>query len=164
MRILKRSLSKKEKKVLIEELSKYDMFKGKINVNDNVEEAKVRDEERGKEYLVYFVNGKPMIWKKGDKYLPILCGQDVEGPSVVVDEGAVRFITKGADVMRPGIVKFEGNFKKGDIVLVRAVTLPFPIAVGEALYDKDEMEGMKRGKVVKNLHHLGDELFSLCKR
>ncbi len=162
MRILKRPLSKKEKKKLIEELKRYGWIE--IDIDDKVEEAKVRIEDKGKEYLVYYVNGKPMLWRLGDELIPILCGQPVNAPSVVVDEGAVKFIVKGADVMRPGIVAFEGDFKKGDIVLVKSTTLPFPIAVGKALYDREEMEKMERGKVVKNLHHLGDILFSLCKR
>ncbi len=162
MRILKRPLSKKEKKKLIEEVKKYGWLD--IDIDDKVEEAKVRIEEKGKEYLVYYVNGKPALWRVGEDLVPVLCGQPLNGPAVVVDEGAVKFIVKGADVMRPGIVAFEGDFKKGDIILVKSVKLDFPIAVGRALYDKEEMEKMERGKVVKNLHHLGDTLFSLCKR
>ncbi len=161
MRLLRRPLSKKEKKELLKTIQglPWALF----DVKDNVEEVKVRIDDK-KEYVVYFVNGRPKFWLKGDKYLPVLCGQELEGPAVVVDQGAVPYITKGADVMRPGIVKFEGDFKKGDIVLVKAVTLKFPIAVGIALYDRDEMEKMERGKVVKNLHHLGDDLFKLCRK
>ena len=161
MRLLRRPLSKKERKVLRKEASKVPWVS--FDVNDKVEEVKVRIDDK-KEYIVYFVNDKPAFWRKGELLLPVLCGQDVEGPAVVVDEGAVPYVTKGADVMRPGIVEFVGDFKKDDVVLVRAVTLKFPIAVGLALYDKEEMEKMKRGKVVKNLHHLGDDLFKLCKR
>ena len=160
MRILKRPLSKKEKKVLKERLK--GMPWAQFDVKDKVEEAKVKFDN--KEHIIYFVNDKPSFWKKDELYLPLLCGQDVPGPAVVVDEGAVPYITKGADVMRPGIVEFVGDFKKGGVVLVRSVKLKFPIAVGLALYDKEEMEQMEKGKVVKNLHHLGDRLFELCKK
>ncbi|UXD21486.1 RNA-binding protein [Ignicoccus pacificus DSM 13166] len=161
MRVLKRQLSKKEKKKLIAELNLPWL---NISVSDKVEEARIIFDEKKKEYLVYYVNDVPRVAMVKGKMVPILCGQQIEGPGVVVDEGAVKFITNGADVMRPGIVDFKGDFKKGDIVLVYTVKLPFPIAVGEALYDLQEMSQMKRGKVIKNIHHLGDELFKLCPR
>ncbi|ABU81206.1 RNA-binding protein, containing PUA domain [Ignicoccus hospitalis KIN4/I] len=160
MRLLRRPLSKKEKKLLLKKVEGLPW--ARFTVDQKVEEVKVRTETE-KEYVVYFVEGKPTFWVKDDKYLPVLCGNDVEGPSVVVDKGAVPYVTRGADVMRPGIISFEGDFKKGDVVLVRSENLKFPIAVGLALYDKEEAEKMERGKVIKNLHYLGDDLFKLCK-
>ncbi len=160
MRVLKRPLSKKEKKKLLEEIGDKPWFQFKIS--DKVEEAKVIFENKRKEYVVYYVNDEARAVRLNGKVIPLLCGKPIEGPGVVVDEGAVKFITNGADVMRPGIVDFRGEFKKGDIILVYTVKLPFPIAVGEALYDLKEMKEMERGKVVKNIHHLGDDLFKLC--
>lgn len=77
---------------------------------------------------------------------------------VVVDQGAVKHILNGADVMRPGITEFT-QFKRSDVVFVldpkrRA------IAVGMALVDSNELPNMQRGKVVKNLHYLGDEVWN----
>jgi len=161
MRLLRRPLSKKEKKMLLRDAERYPWVA--FEISDRVEEVKVKIDDK-KEYVVYFVNDRPVFWKRGDLILPVLCGNDVRGPAVVVDEGAVPYITKGADVMRPGIVEFIGDFEKGDVVLVRSVSLKFPIAVGVALYNKNEIEKMERGKVIKNLHHLGDDLFALCKK
>ena len=159
MRLLRRPLSKKEKKLLLEKLKKVPWIN--LSLDSKIKEVKVRLDN--KEFLVYFVDSKPTFWVKDDKYLPVLCGQELSGPAVVVDKGAVPHITRGADVMRPGIVSFEGDFKEGDVVLVKSENLKFPIAVGVALYSKDEAERMKRGRVVKNLHYLGDDLFKLCK-
>ncbi len=159
MRVLRRALSKKERKRFLNEVRErlpWLEVKG-----EKVEEVKIRNEE---EFIVYLIDGEPTLASIEGKLVPVLTGQKVEGPGVVVDQGAVKHIVNGADVMRPGITQFKGDFKKGDVVLVYAETLPFPIAVGEALYSKEEMEKMERGKVVKNLHHLGDELYEAVKQ
>ena len=40
-------------------------------------------------------------------------------PSVSIDEGAVKYILKGADVMRPGISKYDEWGEAGRLVVVR---------------------------------------------
>ena len=160
MRVIKRPLSKKEKKRLVGEVPK-ELFN--LDVNSKIEEAKVVLDKSNKEYLVLYVDDKPALAIIGDKFVPILCGQEINYKGVVVDEGAVRHITNGADVMRPGIVEVKGDFEKGELILIYSEKLPFPIAVGEAIYSSKEILEMKKGKVVKNLHHLGDDLFKLCK-
>ncbi|ALU11678.1 PUA domain containing protein [Ignicoccus islandicus DSM 13165] len=160
MRIIKKPLSKREKKQLIKEIPRELI---EVDLNEKIEEAKVVSDRSGKEYLVIYINDKPTLARIKNKFIPILCGQKLEFRGVVVDEGAVKHITNGADVMRPGIVEVKGEFDKGDLVLVYSVNLPFPIAVGEALYSSEEIKKMEKGKVIKNIHHLGDELFKLCK-
>ncbi len=159
MRILRRTLSKKERKRFLSELK--ERVPWLEASGEKVEEVKVRND---KEFVIYLIDDKPIVAVVKDKLIPVLTGQRLDGPGVTVDQGAVKHIVNGADVMRPGITQFKGEFKKGDIILVFAETLSFPIAVGEALYDKEEMEGMKRGKVVKNLHHLGDEIYEVAKK
>ncbi len=159
MRVIKRPLSKKEKKQLLKNIP-YDFIA--FEMNDKVEEAKVIFDNK-KEYLVIYVNDRPVLAKIGEDVIPIICGQRIEYKGVVVDEGAVKHITNGADVMRPGIVEVRGDFEKGDVILVYSVKLPFPIAVGKALFSSQEIKEMEKGKVVKTLHHLGDNLFKLCK-
>lgn len=83
-------------------------------------------------------------------------------PSVVVDRGAVPHILNGADIMRPGIKSFRGDFGPNDVVLVldereRA------IAVSAALGPRREVEKMPKGKVLLNLHYLGDRLWNFSK-
>lgn len=81
---------------------------------------------------------------------------------VTVDKGAVKYIANGADVMRPGIVSYT-TFKAGDIVVVRVEEYGNPIAVGKALVDSEALSSMERGKVVENLHHIGDEAWNTAK-
>ncbi len=79
---------------------------------------------------------------------------------VVVDMGAVKFVSSGADVMRPGIVEIDPSIEKGDIVAVVDVNNKRPLAVGEALFDASEMSSMKTGKAVKSLHNVGDDIWN----
>ena len=54
---------------------------------------------------------------------------------VVVDMGAVPRIVSGADVMRPGVVDVVGDFREGDVVVIRDEIHRKAIAVGRALLD-----------------------------
>jgi len=59
------------------------------------------------------------ILKVNDEYIPFLSElQTLEKfPYVMVDMGAVKFMCKGANVMRPGIKKYS-EFQKDSIVCV----------------------------------------------
>ena len=83
-------------------------------------------------------------------------------PTVVVDMGAVPHILNGADVMAPGIVKFD-EFERGDVVYVADEEGERVFAVGRALVSSSELSNMKRGKAVKNLHYAGDKLWIIIK-
>ncbi|MEM2211192.1 MAG: PUA domain-containing protein [Nitrososphaerales archaeon] len=85
-------------------------------------------------------------------------------PRVVVDQGAIPFLCNGADVMRPGIIEFIGEFKKDDIIVVREVKYQKYIVVGLALCNSDEAKIMVKGAVVKNLHYVGDKVWEVYKR
>ena len=77
-------------------------------------------------------------------------------PKITVDKGAINFVVKGADIMRPGITHIEDGIAEGDLVLIVEETNGAPLAVGSAKYDGRDMKEMDKGKVVKNLHHLKD--------
>ena len=64
---------------------------------------------------LYAVNNILKLWKSKDGYIPVLTlllNKQVDLKTVVVDMGAIRFVTNGADVMRPGITKIESTIKK----------------------------------------------------
>ncbi len=82
-------------------------------------------------------------------------------PVLVVDEGAVKPISRGADLMRPGIIRIEGTFKAGDIVAVVEPSRGLPLAIHLAQYDSEEIIAMEKGRVSKSLHHLGDKYWKL---
>ncbi|MXR42501.1 RNA-binding protein [Halobaculum sp. WSA2] len=77
---------------------------------------------------------------------------------VTVDAGAVSFVSDGADVMRPGITEADDSIAEGDLVAVAEETHGKVLGVGRALVDGAEMAG-DSGKVVKSLHHVGDDLY-----
>jgi len=113
---------------------------------------------KGRELIL--VDDEPVIINVGGIYIPYIGSIDhFEGyGSVVVDKGAVKYIANGADVMRPGIVSYT-SFKANDVVVVKVEEYGNVIAVGLALVDSDMLPRMVKGKVVKNLHHIGDAVW-----
>lgn len=81
--------------------------------------------------------------------------------SVTVDMGAVPFVCNGADVMSPGIREADSKIKKGDIVWINDINNRKPLAIGEAMYDYAEFIKGDRGKAIKSLHVIGDDLWRL---
>jgi PUA domain protein len=79
---------------------------------------------------------------------------------VTINMGAVPFIAKGADLMRPGIVGVDAYVEEGNIVAIVDEKNMKPIAVGQSLFSKEEMERMEVGKIVLNLHHVGDDVWN----
>ncbi|OYT56801.1 RNA-binding protein [Euryarchaeota archaeon ex4484_162] len=94
--------------------------------------------------------------------LPAIEKYKPQSNKVVVDMGAVKFISNGADVMAPGIVKADKGIKAGDVVWVCDEKHGKPLVVGEALMDGETMENSSIGKAVKTLHYVGDKLWRIC--
>lgn len=80
---------------------------------------------------------------------------------VTVDMGAVGYVYNGADIMAPGIVEADPVIGIRDFVWVRDERNRQPLAVGEALMPGSEMTAAKKGKAVKSLHHVGDDVWKL---
>jgi len=114
---------------------------------------------------VYLIGGKPVLFKAGDKVLPTLLFSEFtsKAPKVVVDMGAVPYVCKGATVMAPGIVRIEGEFGKGDLVLVVDVKFGKALALGESLMDAETAKATKKGPVVKTLHYVSDKIWDFTK-
>lgn len=155
------SLKSKNVKVILNEVSERlkvnveAFFGSKVNVE-------VVEADFGQ---IYLVNGKPLFFNAGAKTLPTLLFQEftAQAPKVVVDMGAVPYVCKGADVMAPGIVRIEGNFAKGDLVLVIDEKHGKALAICESLYDSETARSAKQGAVVKNLHFVSDKIWNLAK-
>ena len=114
---------------------------------------------------IFLIEGKPSLFKAGGKVFPTLAFTEflVSAPKVVVDMGAVPHICNGANVMAPGIVRFEGNFNKGDLVFVVDEKHGKPIALGEIAYSDADAVKIKHGAVVKNIHFVGDKIWDSLK-
>jgi len=120
-----------------------------------VEEAELENGEP-----VYFLDGAIQLARPGGVLVPTLNTRHVDRlPSVVVDMGAVPYVCDGADVMAPGIVEIRGPFEEGDLVVVRDVNHGKALAVGRALKPSEKIEASGKGKVVENLHYVGDRIW-----
>jgi len=75
---------------------------------------------------------------------------------VVVDMGAVKFVTNGADVMAPGIVDADEGIAEGDQVWVCDERNRKPLAVGIAVMTGERMVEEDKGKAVELVHYVGD--------
>ena len=116
---------------------------------------------------LYAVNNILKLWKSKDGYIPVLTlllNKQVDLKTVVVDMGAIRFVTNGADVMRPGITKIEPKIKKNDIIQIVDETHNRALALGKALFDANVMESKTSGKVIKNLHTIKDNVWKFEKQ
>ena len=111
-----------------------------------------------------FVGDGIKILKVNDEYIPFLSEtQTLEKfPYVIVDMGAVKFMCKGANVMRPGIKKYS-EFQKDSIVCIIEESHHKFLAVGKTLVSSDEMSNMEKGEVVKNLHYISDKFWEIGK-
>ena len=117
---------------------------------------------------LYAVNNELKLWKsKEHGFIPVLTqliNNKIELKKVVVDKGAIKFITNSADVMRPGITKIDPSIKRGDIIEIVDETHDRSLAVGKAMYGADEMERKDSGKVIKNLHTIQDSVWDFEKQ
>ncbi|MGA3191960.1 MAG: DUF1947 domain-containing protein [Candidatus Bathyarchaeia archaeon] len=154
-------LKAKESKALIAKASeklKTDLgllFKDKVNVE-------VFETESAE---IFLINAKPLLVKADEDIYPTLVFDEFlqRAPKVVVDMGAVPYVCKGANVMAPGIRRFEGQFKENDIVIVVDERHSRPIAIGEILFDDEKIKKVRKGTVVRNLYYVGDKTWNLLK-
>lgn len=112
-----------------------------------------------------FINEKPTITVSDGSFLPLLSSSEVLSrlPKLVVNMGAVPHVCNGADVMAPGVVRIQGDFDKGDFALVVDERHGKPLAVGVALTDAQTVRDLKQGKILKNVHYVGDRLWNQLK-
>ncbi len=104
------------------------------------------------------------ILKVDGDYLPFLTEVEMlkKFPAVTVDMGAVKFMCKGANLMRPGIKEFT-EFKKDDLVCIIDESQHKFLVVGKAMVDSSELESMEKGEVIKNIHYISDRFWETGK-
>ena len=84
-------------------------------------------------------------------------------PKVVVDMGAVKYVTNGADIMRPGIRSVDEGIMEGSVVAVVDERHGKPLAIGVSTMSSDGLRAATGGKVVISKHHIGDDLWEFGK-
>lgn len=156
MRVRKRHrLREKEIRALTDEISArvgVEVFTSKNTV----------DMAESSEFDVVFVNNRILaIVIEGKAFLTVrgLLEYKPQRAHVTVDMGAVPYVTKGADVMAPGIVEADPDIREGDFVWIRDVKNRVPLAIGRALISGTEMARKQPGKAVKSLHFVGDKIW-----
>jgi len=115
---------------------------------------------------IFFINGKPLIANFKNVLVPTLLFDEalLLLPKITVNMGAVPHICNGADLMAPGIVKIEASFNVNDYVVVIDERHQKPLAVAIALTDSQTVRNLKHGKVAKNVHYVGDNLWNQLKK
>ena len=119
-----------------------------------VEDAKVTYLRKGHDALFFFVDGIPIPTLKC-LYLKNFL------KTVTVDMGSVRFICSGANVMRPGITHIPDGIREGEVIAVQDEQNKKILVVGKALLDSSAMRASEKGKVILNLHSIGDVVWNL---
>ena len=111
---------------------------------------------------IFIFNGRPLLARSNGMLFPTLSFEELfaDFPKIVVDMGAVPYVCKGADVMAPGVRTIKGNFEENGLILVVDERHGKPLAVGVALLSSEAMKSVDHGKIVKNLHYVGDKLWN----
>lgn len=155
MKIKKRYFVKKKKiKELEKELGDY----GELLQNKKSVEILETDPE-----TFILVNGEPYIILIDEKPYPTLkaaINNEIKQKTVVVDMGAIKFVTNGADIMSPGIVKADADINVGDIVFIVDETHNKQLAVGLSLLTGPEMVKNNSGKAIETKHFVGDKIWN----
>jgi PUA-domain protein len=159
--VKRRPIKEREAKKLIAEfLERTRMSSLALPLNPPIELVQANGEE------ILYISKLPIFAKSRNRFFPTLSSGSLLSsfPRATVNMGAVPHVCNGADIMAPGIVDFGGPFQQGDIVLISDERHHKPIAVAIALYDKAEAMKLKHGKVFRNIHYVGDQLWSAIKQ
>jgi PUA domain protein len=151
---------KEVKKILSEFETSYSLDEKTFSPKPKAEIAETGDE------ALIFIDNRPVILKKGGKLFPALTFNEVleKLPKAVVDMGAIPHICNGADIMAPGIRSIEGTFQEGETILVVDEKYRKPLAIGSTLMNSSQMKEMKQGKVIANIHFVGDQIWQIIRQ
>ena len=153
----KRHLKDKEVKQLLKDfIQRYSSAEQVLKSASDLEELLVEDGS------IIFADQRPLILRTQTGLLPSLKFEEVINslPKVVVDMGAVPHVVNGAQIMRPGIREVKGDFGKGDLIVIVDEKFGKAIALGLADMYSGVMKSMSKGKVITNVHYVGDTLWN----
>jgi len=155
------AIQDREKKAL---LSRYLAEYG-YALSDELDQDGKMEVHRSELGSIYLLGQRPLVFEAGGRLRPTLLfqGHIARLPKVVVDQGAVPFICRGADVMRPGVKRVDGDFPRGALVAVVDERFQKPIALGSSLLSSEEFPAVQGGRVVKVFHFVGDKLWKILR-
>ena len=151
-------LKDRDAKPLIEELNKIPGLET-LSHKSRVETEMVKSSD------VIFVDGQPVAFRREGILVPVLTNSSAleKMPKVTVDMGAVPHVAGGADIMAPGIRGVQGRFSEKQLVVIIDEKHGKSLAVGSSLVDSDKLTVTKKGKVIINLHYVGDLIWETIK-
>jgi len=151
-------LKDRDSKPLIEELRRLPNQQH-LTHKARVEIETVKDSE------IVFVDGVAVAFRRKGELVPVLTNTSaLEGlPRVIVDMGAVPHVVGGADIMAPGIRKVSGDFAERQLLAVVDEKHGKYLAVGRALIESGLLAATKKGKVVENIHYVGDPIWDVIR-
>jgi PUA-domain protein len=113
--------------------------------------------------IMILINNQPLLFIHEGRPVPtlkyLLQHQDAL-KKITVDMGAVKFVTSGADIMRPGITSFEESIEKDEFVVIIDETHKKPLAIGQMILSGEEAKNTESGKIIKNIHYIGDDIWN----
>jgi PUA domain protein len=133
---------------------------GKFGIPElNIEKKVEVDEDK------WLLVGEHTLIIKGEVLAPFIGDEKLCSffPYITIDMGAIRFITNGANVMRPGIKDFPSPFVKDDIVIVKDEKFGKLIAVCSAIMNREEAISANKGAILKNISYVGDKFWEVYK-
>lgn len=155
----RRMLKNSEIKKIFPEI---DKFKNELGFDEKRTRIEIIVTDVGNLYLF---EGKPLLFRSEDQLIPTLFFERYisSAPKIIVDMGAVPHLCNGADVMAPGVKKVADEFSKGGLVLIVDEKYGKGIAIGEALFNSNEIIKMNQGKIIRTLHYVGDNIYEVSK-
>ncbi len=153
---VRRHLKDKEAKQLVKEfIQQYPSSEQFLRSGKDIEEEIVGESH------IFFVSGRPLILRTSFGLLPSLKFDEAINslPKIVVDMGAVAHVANGANIMRPGIKEIRTDFGRGELLLIVDEKFGKNIALGRGDLDSGAMRSASKGKVIVNMHYVGDELW-----
>lgn len=151
-------LKDRDSKPLVEELNKIPGL-GQLSHKSRVETESVKNSE------IILVDGSPVAFRRDGQLVPVLTNNVAieKLPKVTVDMGAVPHVVGGADIMAPGVRGVQGSFAEKALVVVVDEKHGKFLAVGRSLFDSATLAATKKGKVVTNVHYVGDLVWETIK-
>lgn len=152
---MKKRLSKSEIRELNKQIKQLYKIENMFNKKDAI------DLYEDKEFK-FIIKDKPLFFYVNDKPIPTLhlLLQNQILKHIEIDMPAIKFITNGADVMRPGITFIDEGIEQNELITIADETHKKPLAVGIATLNTEELKKAKTGKVIKNVHYIGDKIWT----
>jgi len=116
-------------------------------------------------HKIFLINGLSLFAESDGDLFPTLFFEEhlLLLPKIIVDMGAVQYVCRGADIMAPGIVEIQGEFEEKSLAVLLDERNKKPIAIGQSLFSSKTAKTLKKGKILRNLTYVGDDIWKVVK-